>query len=127
MKKLGILAALGICLAGTAIADPVEGTWQTEVDDGGYGHVKIVPCGEQICGTLVRSFTEAGEVNSPDNGKQIIWDMQVKGGGAYGGGKILNPKMGKVFKSKMTLQGDLLKVSGCVGPICKKQNWRRVK
>lgn len=53
--------------------------------------------------------------------------MQAKGGGAYSGGKIWQPSSGKVYKSKMSMKGNVLNVSGCVGPICKKQVWTRAK
>ncbi|MEO0924159.1 MAG: DUF2147 domain-containing protein, partial [Pseudomonadota bacterium] len=39
----------------------------------------------------------------------------------------LAPDRDKVYKSKMSLSGNALKVSGCVAVICRSQNWVRVK
>jgi len=128
--KSWILAA-GLCLtAGMAVADPVEGLWQTKADDNGhYGHVQIAPCGAAFCGTLVRAYDGAGKpIKSPNIGRQIVWDMVPKGDGAYGDGKIWSPDRDKTYSSKMALSGDALAVKGCVLGICRDGGtWRRVK
>lgn len=126
MKKLILAAALSLCASG-AMADPVEGVWKTQVDDGNYAHVKMTTCGATICGTIARTFNDAGEFKSDTLGKKIVWDMVSGDGGAYSKGKIWQPSTDKTFKSKMQLSGNTLKVSGCVGPICKKQTWSRVQ
>lgn len=128
MKQF-IVAAGFICgLALPAVAaDPVLGIWKTQVDDGAYAHVNITQCGGQICGNIARTFKGSGEYKSPNIGKLLVWDMVAAGGGKYKGGKIFQPSTNKTFSSKMTLKGNVLKVSGCVGPICKKQDWARVQ
>lgn len=125
MKTTMIAAALMLAAA-AAQADPVEGVWQTEVDDGAYAHVAIAPCGPAICGTIARTFNTTGEYKSENLGKPIVWDMRPGDPGQYRDGKIWQPSTGKVYSSKMALSGDSLKVSGCVGPFCKAQTWRRV-
>lgn len=127
MKHLTFAALAAISLAAPAVADPIEGIWQTEVDDGAYAHITLAPCGEKICGTISRTFNDEGEYNSTNKGKPIVWDMIAQGGGSYKEGKIWQPSTGKVFNSKMALNGNSLKVSGCVGPICKGQMWSRVQ
>jgi uncharacterized protein (DUF2147 family) len=126
MKTAFIAAALAL-FGAAALADPVEGTWQTEVDDGSYAYITIAPCADKICGVISRTFKSEGEYKSENLGKQLVWDMVAAGDGSYGAGKIWQPSTGKTFKSKMSLSGDVLKVSGCWGPICKKQTWARVK
>lgn len=118
------LAAFGF--AGAAWADPAVGTWKTQVDDGAYAHVKMSTCGASLCGTIARTFNNTGEYKSKNLGKKLVWDMTPAGGGKYKSGQIWQPSTGKTFKSKMSLSGNTLKVSGCVGPICKKQTWKRV-
>ena len=118
------VAALGF--AGAALADPAIGTWKTQVDDGAYAHVNVTKCGANLCGKIARTFNDTGEYKSKNLGKQLVWDMTPAGGGAYKSGKIWQPSTGKTYKSKMALSGNTLKVSGCVGPICKKQTWKRV-
>lgn len=126
--RYAILAAVTVLgFAAPALADPVEGVWKTQVDDGAYAYITIAPCGEKICGTISRTFDDSGEYNSANKGKPIVWDMEAQGGGAYKDGKIWQPSTGKVYNSKMALTGNSLKVQGCVGPICKKQMWSRVQ
>ena len=127
-----LIAALALTLAaGAAMADPVEGTWKTKPDDNGnFGHVQITPCGAKLCGVLVKAFDGAGtQIDSPNVGKQIVWDMNANGDGSYGGGKVWAPDRDKTYKSKMALSGDTLAVSGCVlgGAICRASEWTRVK
>lgn len=126
MRMILTAAIAAIGFAGAAWADPVEGTWKTQVDDGAYAYVKMTPCGAKLCGTIARTFNGSGEYKSDNIGKKLVWDMTPAGGGAYKSGKIWQPSTGKTFKSKMALSGNSLKVSGCVGPICKKQTWSRV-
>lgn len=125
-KLAGAVLAASIAAPAFA-ADPVVGTWKTQVDDGAYAHVSIKECGAQICGTIARSFNSSGEFVSANKGKNLVWDMVPAGNGAYKNGKVWQPSTGKTFRSKMALSGNSLQVSGCVGPICKKQTWTRVK
>lgn len=125
MKHLMIAAVLSI-LGAAALADPVEGTWKTEVDDGAFAHVAMTTCGANVCGTIAQAFDANGPIASDNIGKQLVWDMVPAGDGTYASGKIWQPSTDKVFKSKMSLSGNVLNVSGCVGPFCKKQTWTRV-
>ncbi|WP_415920994.1 DUF2147 domain-containing protein [Tateyamaria sp. SN6-1] len=126
MKQLFAATALVLAGAGAAFAaDPVEGVWKTETSDSGaFLHVKIAACGAALCGTIAKV------VNSTDTsstGKRMIWDMEAKGGGSYSGGRIWAPDVDKTYRSKMSLNGNSLKVSGCVGPICRGQTWTRIQ
>ena len=124
MKQLIAAACLTVDGAGMALAEPVTGTWQTETGDGGgYLHVAIAPCGSNICGTIKKVFNSD---DTSSEGKPIIWDMKAKGNGSYSGGKIWAPDVDKTYRSKMSLNGNSLKVSGCVGPIYRGQTWKRV-
>jgi uncharacterized protein (DUF2147 family) len=129
MKKL-VLAAVLMLGAGAAWADPVEGTWKTKPDDNGnFGYVKVKPCGPAFCGTLVKAFDGSGkEIESPNVGKRIIWDMVAYPDGLYDDGQIWSPDRDKTYNSDMTLKGDKLAVRGCVLGICRDGGtWTRVK
>lgn len=130
MKHISIVTAL-ILMAGTVHADPVEGIWQTKPDDNGnYGQVEIKPCGDKLCGVLIKAFDSAGAQAPSDNiGRQIVWDMVANGDGSYGGGQVWAPDRDKTYSSKMALSGDMLAVSGCVlgGLICRASEWSRTK
>ena len=129
MKKIIISAAFLAGLAMPALADPLEGIWETAKDDNGnYGHIEVSACGDAYCGVLVRSFDADGtEFNSENAGRQIIWDMKAQGGGKYGGGKVWSPDRDQTYASKMVLNGDTVTVKGCVLVICRDGGtWTRV-
>ncbi|MEZ5884765.1 MAG: DUF2147 domain-containing protein [Paracoccaceae bacterium] len=126
--KTTILAAAFALASGAAFADPIEGLWQTQPDDGAYAHVQIAPCGTNFCGTIVKTFNASGEYKSPNLGKQIVSNMAPKGNGTYEG-KVWRPSNGKTYLGKIALNGKAMKLAGCVagGLICAKQNWTKVK
>ena len=129
MKKFA-LAAILAGFATAAAADPVEGIWKTKPDDNGnYGHVKITPCGGAFCGTLIKAFDGSGkQIDSPNVGRQIVWDMVAYPDGLYDDGQIYSPDRDKTYNGDMTLSGDSLKVRGCVLGICRDGGtWKRVK
>jgi uncharacterized protein (DUF2147 family) len=128
MRIFAFAAALAV-IGGAALADPVEGTWQTRKDDNGnYGHVQIKSCGPAFCGTLVKAFDSAGkEIASPNIGKRIVWDMVAYPDGLYDDGKIWSPDRDKTYNGEMTLKGNSLTVRGCVLGICRDGGtWKRV-
>lgn len=129
MKTFALAAALAM-LGAAAFADPVEGTWKTKPDDNGnYGHVQIKPCGPAFCGTLVKAFDGSGkEIESPNVGRKIVWDMVAYGDGLYDDGKVYSPDRDKTYNSEMQLNGNSLTVKGCVLGICRDGGtWSRVK
>lgn len=127
MKTLVLAAVASVLMAGAASADPVEGVWKTQVDEGSYAHVTMAPCGARICGVISQTFNAEGEYKSKNIGKQLVWDMEPRGKGAYRDGKIWQPSKDKIYSSKMDMSGNTLNVKGCIGPVCKKQTWSRVK
>ena len=128
MKFAVLTLAAGLFAAGAALADPIEGVWQTQPDDGAYAHVTIAPCGANFCGTMSRTFNDSGEYESPKLGKRVVHDMAPQGGGKYEG-RVWRPSNDKMYLGKVDLNGDRLKLAGCVagGLLCSKQTWARVK
>jgi len=114
-------------------AESVSGLFQTEPgDSGGYLHVRVGPCSEnpeQVCGMIESAFSENGDVSTDYEhlGKKMLWKMVDKGNGKYASGKIWAPDRDKTYRSKMQISDTGLKVKGCVGPICRAQNWKRVE
>lgn len=130
MKHRSILAAAVIgaaALSTPALAGDVHGTWKTEANDAGaYLHVKIVDCGAKICGEIVKN------VNGKKQeivGRQIITNMVADGENRWDDGDIWKPDTDETYDSEMTLEGDVLKVSGCVlgGLLCRTQDWTRLE
>lgn len=127
MKKLALAAAIGL-LGTMASADPIEGVWKTQPDEGSYAHITLAPCGNKICGVISRTFNDSGEYNSPTKGKRLVRDMVAQGGGAYKG-RVWRPSNDKIYLGKMQLSGNSLKLKGCVagGLLCSSQTWTRIK
>ncbi|MBW7921240.1 MAG: DUF2147 domain-containing protein [Rubellimicrobium sp.] len=128
MRRLLAAAFALVALGTAAAADPVEGIWQTQPDDGAFAFVQITPCGPAVCGTIIRSFNEQGEYDSPNHGRQIVIDMVPQGDGSYRG-QVWRPSNDKIYTGRMTLNGDQLRLQGCVlgGLICASQTWVRVQ
>ena len=128
-RLIGVVLGL-VFTVSSAAADPIYGLWQTIPDDNGnFGHIEVQDCDGTICGVLMKSFDGSGKsIESDSIGKRIIWNMKPKGDGKYGGGKIWAPDRDKTYASKLELEGDMLKVSGCVFVICRDGGtWMRVK
>ncbi|TNF58863.1 MAG: DUF2147 domain-containing protein [Rhodobacteraceae bacterium] len=122
---LAALVALAAPVA--ALAQEVAGVWRTEATDEGYLEVRIAPCGEAICGTILGARDLTGHPQPYDHaGRWMIRDMMPAGPGAWSGGEIWDPRNGRTFRSKMALSGSDLTVSGCVLGFCQGQVWRRV-
>lgn len=126
MKNLFVTLVAMIGFAGAAFADPLEGSWRTEVDDGAYAYVTIAPCGAAYCGVIAQTFNASGEYQSENLGRQIVINMAPVGGTAYEG-QVWRPSNNKVYLGKMDLLGDTVQLRGCVagGLICSSQTWTR--
>ena len=130
MRSFALTACAAIFAATSTIADPIHGLWKTIPDDNGkYGHIEIKTCDGTICGFLRKSFSANGKSEETENkNKAIIWDMVNEGDGKYVDGKIWSPDRDKTYDSKLQLNGDELKVSGCVLFLCRDGGtWTRVK
>lgn len=128
MKNVMMAGLALMALAGTAAADPLEGMWQTEADEGAFAHVQIGPCGANFCGTIERTFKDGAEYASPNQGKTLVIDMAPEGDGQYKG-QVWRPSNDKIYLGKIDLNGDSMRLSGCVagGLLCSKQTWSRVE
>ncbi|MCB1338853.1 MAG: DUF2147 domain-containing protein [Maritimibacter sp.] len=128
MKPL-LFAALLAVAPGLASADPVDGIWQTQPDDGAYAHVEMGPCsGGKVCGWIRRTFNDTGEYQGENIGKVLVINMENQGDGSYRG-SVWRPSNDKTYIGKMELRGDTLDLAGCVagGLLCSKQTWSRVE
>lgn len=125
-----LMAAAFAVLGATAVqAEGINGIFQTQANDNGdVGMVQFGPCGDKICGKLIKSFNKDGkEFSSDKHGRNIVSNMTDNGGGNFSGGTIWDPGADKTYKSKMTLSGKTLNVSGCVAVFCRTQTWTKVK
>jgi uncharacterized protein (DUF2147 family) len=130
MRKTLLAAAALIALAGPAMADALIGDWRTAPDDNGNtGIIRVVQCGQSLCGTLVQAFDSSGASMQTENiGRQIIWDTNPTGEAGQYRGMLYSPDRDREYRSRLQLSGGALSVSGCVmgGAVCREGGvWRR--
>ena len=118
----------------------VHGLWLTQDAN---ATVRIGPCADAPdtpCGVVASADIPEGEpttdVNNRDEslrGQPIIGLTMLDGfewsRGKWRKGRIYNPEDGKSYKSSMEVEDDapdILKVKGCIGPLCQTQRWTRV-
>lgn len=135
MKMLGWILSgmLTFGFAGVAEAetDSPAGLWKTIDDKTGKERslVRIVDNNGVFEGKVEKIFEQSGDdpnhlckkcegerKDKPIIGMSFLWGLK-KDGGEYGGGEILDPKNGKVYRAKMRLieGGRKLEVRGYVG------------
>ncbi len=137
-----VVLLAGIILPAAASAADPSGTWLTE---GGKSQVKIVRCGNALCGTIIW----LKEPNDPGTGKaktdfrnqdvsrrsraligiEIVLGMQPSGTPDKWTGEVYNPEDGKTYSGSLTMTGiNELSLTGCVlAVLCKSQTWTRVR
>lgn len=131
-----LLGSVLLGLASAAAAAPVlNGRWLT---DDGKGVVEIGRCGTHLCGRIVKVL-DAGprvpttDLNNPDPVKRarpLVGTVVLSGFSeavkAWTGGRAYDPKSGKSYNSRLSLNSDgSLKVTGCVLILCRSVRWTR--
>lgn len=127
MRRL-FFCIMVIASASALRAEPLVGTWLTTPDrKGQVAHVRAERCGDALCGTIVRAFDQSGmPVTTPNVGKRIFWDVRPLDKAVYSGTGWL-PLRNRTFRATLRLAQNTLTVSGCIGPICQNQTWKRVQ
>lgn len=145
MKKLLFLLAF-ISLNSFASESLLVGNWKT-IDDETKKAKSIVSIYEvngKYFGKIQELFLDEGaeqnplcdkcdgdKKNQPMKGLEILTNFDSKGNNVWEGGKIIDPKTGKVYSCKLELtdNNQKLKVRGFVGIslIGRTQIWERVK
>jgi len=128
-----LLAAL-LLLAGAtgAVAAPsadIAGLWR---NPDGSVLVRIAPCGDEICGTIVGA-TPTAQADARDGGFTHLIGLSILYGyHAHGQhhweGRVLVPDMGHVFSSHIDLvDPSHARVAGCLfhQHLCQTQLWQR--
>lgn len=112
MKSLLILMGAVFFSASAALAaEPIEGKWKTENGE----TAEISSCAKSYC-INVRTGKYAG--------KQI---GKLQGDNADYTGEVTDPAEDKTYSGSAKVNGDMLKLKGCVLSIfCKSQTWRRM-
>lgn len=153
MKKLWLVFSMGVLLAsGSAAAQPaggIVGKWWNEEKD---AQIEIYACEGKFCGRIVwlkdphypdndpggmagkprvdRENPDAARRERGILGMNLVWGFTPSGENVWEGGYIYNPREGKTYKCKLTLENpERLKVRGFIGVslIGKTNIWTRVK
>ncbi len=127
----------------TANGQGILGKWKSVDDNSGQPRsiVEITESGGKVYGKVVRLFPQPNEDPDPvcdkcdpsdPRFKKKIIGMEIirglsKNGQEYSGGDILDPENGKVYRSKIWLEGKDLKVRGYWGPFYRTQTWLRTE
>jgi uncharacterized protein (DUF2147 family) len=135
MKKLLAAAAAILCavstFAGTADAQTQPtGVWRNPRNS---VHVRIQPCGRNICGTVVwasaRAQQKARDAGTPNLiGAQLFRQFQAERGSSWGG-RVFVPDLARTVSGTLQVRGpNAVVASGCLlgRMMCRSQTWTRV-
>jgi uncharacterized protein (DUF2147 family) len=142
IRTVGLLCAAGIAFAANVApgkASDADGIWAMP---NGKVTVKVSECGTKLCGSIVALKNPISKIDgkpkvdreNPDPalrtrpliGLSILIGMKPNGSGSWTGA-IYNPDDGNTYSSTVKLDGDIMKVKGCViGFLCKTNVFQRV-
>ena len=142
IRKPFIITFIFLLYYSYAQAQTIIGKWKSFDDKTGElkSIVEIFESGSKIYGKIIKTFPKPGKDADPictkcptDDerfNKKIIGMEIVKGltqeDDEYEGGSILDPEVGKVYRCKIWLDKEELKVRGYLGPFYRTQTWQRV-
>jgi uncharacterized protein (DUF2147 family) len=141
MKTWILVALLGLAVGSGKAQSSITGKWQSIDDNSGKPRsiIEIFERKGQVFGRVIKIYYKPGEDPDPvctecssDDprfnkkviGMEILQNM-VKDGDVFNGGHILDPDVGKVYRCKIWLEGEELKVRGYLGPFYRTQTWFR--
>ncbi len=127
------------CAALSGTAQTITGRWRTIDDETGKPKsvVEIVEKNGKYYGKIIRLFRGANEDQDPvcdkcptddDRYKKKIIGMEIlrnllKDDDEFTGGTIIDPNNGKIYRCKVWLEGNNLKLRGYLGPFFRTQTW----
>lgn len=139
MVRVVILAVL-VCCSLSGQAKTIVGKWKTIDDETGKPKsvVEIVEKNGKYFGKVIRLFQAPEEDQDPicdlcptddDRHKKKIIGMEilrnlVKNENEYSEGTIIDPNNGKIYRCKVWLEGENLKLRGYLGPFFRTQTWQ---
>ncbi len=143
MKRYGWMVGFCILFTTTLAHAQVVGKWRTIDDETNEAQsiVEIFERDGKVYGKIVKLFRKPGEDPDPvcdeceeqDErykkkiiGMEILRNM-VKAGEQYTEGTILDPNNGKIYRCKIWLEGNDLKVRGYWGPFYRTQTWLKAQ
>jgi len=129
MKRVFLsIAAITIAGSPAAARDPIEGLWKH-----GPMIVEIAPCGDDLCGTVVKASPlqqQKAERGSGTRliGSRLITGIEPTGPGSYRGRVFAADRNVYASGTVHQLSPNELEVKGCVlMVICKSRTYQRVR
>jgi uncharacterized protein (DUF2147 family) len=125
MPALALIAAL-VAQAATANSTSIDGTWRSP---GGNSIIKIAPCGDGPCGTVVwatdQAKKDASKSTSQLVGTALLTGLQQDKKGRWQGKLFIPDRKMRVTAKVDRIGPDQLKVSGCAAgkALCKSAVW----
>ena len=126
MAILALIAALAAQAAAPAASSPFDGVWRSP---GGNTIIKIAPCGDNPCGTVVwatdKAKKDASKTTAQLVGAQLLIALQEDKKGRWAGKLFIPDRNMRVTAKLARLSPTQLKVSGCAAgkALCKAQVW----
>lgn len=128
MSRYFLPFPLALALAAPAAAtEPIEGVWSNPLRS---VTVRVGPCGETFCGTVIRAGDSATAA-AARHGTRLVGTQLLSGLRARGGkwrGKIFVPDHGIHASANLSMVGaDRMRIEGCAmgGMVCRAQLWAR--
>ena len=125
--SIGLAAALATPGAATA-GDPLEGRWRN-----GKMEIRIDPCGQALCGTIVKASAKAQAKAQKGSGTELIGarlidNIRATGEGRYKARVFLADRNMHATGTIRQVNNDRLAVRGCAFLVmCKSATWDRVR
>lgn len=136
-----LLLAFFSCSAWAQKADAILGTW---ANANGQDHILIYKRDDKFFGKLDwikfpndengkpktdKNNPDPALRSRPDLGLELLKDFIFDGDNVYSGGTVYDPKNGKTYNCKMTLEGNKLTIRGFIGISLfgRSVTWTRVK
>jgi len=145
LKKIGITLLIAMAtgfVASAQKADAILGQW---LNPNGQDHILIYKKGNKYFGKLDwikfpidettgkpkadKNNPDKALQSRPDLGLELLKDFTFDGDNVYEDGTIYDPKSGKTYSCKMTLDGNSLKIRGYIvfSLFGRSEVWTRVK
>jgi len=154
LKNIFIILGMSIALLLASAVhadnpDAIAGKW---LDQEKEAQIEIYKCGDRYCGKIIwlkepsypandpkgmggkprvdRENPDPSKKSRPIAGMNLVWGFSFSGGNLWEDGFIYNPREGKTYKCKITLETpDHLRLRGFIGIslIGKTTHWTRVK
>jgi uncharacterized protein (DUF2147 family) len=138
MKAISLAALALLATTRVALADDPSGVWRL---DSGKVTVKVEQCGAELCANIVglkeptykdgtpkidRHNVDPALRKRPLMGLNVLSDMKPSGENSWKGA-IYNADDGKTYSATMVLDGNVIKLKGCVaGIFCKTNTFTKV-